>query len=84
MLAKRMWITIALALLGATTGCRSWCEHHYPCPQTCAAPCQCVPPCAPGTVAASPAVPVAAAAPAQDWSRPGTPVNMNCTCRPGP
>jgi hypothetical protein len=74
MSAKRFLITFALAALLAATGCRTWCERHYPCPTpVAAAPC-CVP-CAP-TSGYAPAAPV------QTWSSPA-PVagrRLNCVC----
>lgn len=73
MSAKRFLITFALAALLAATGCRTWCERHYPCPtpQTC-----CVP-CAPTSGYGPPPPPV------QTWSQPvsrGGPRNCTCTC----
>ncbi len=75
MSAKRFLLTFALAALLAATGCRTWCERHYPCPTpypaTAAAPC-CVP-CTP-TVGYSPA-------PVQSWTTPSVgPKNCRCTC----
>jgi hypothetical protein len=79
MTAKRLWMAAALAIVAATTGCRTWCEHHYPCPQpVCAAPNPC---CAPAAgYAPVPAAPPAAAV-SQNWGAPrGNTMQCNCTC----
>ena len=42
MTAKRILMACALAMIFGSTGCRSWCEYHHPCPTAapaCAAPC---------------------------------------------
>ncbi len=70
MTAKRFWSMIALVALAASTGCRSWCEHHYPCPPPCT-------PCCPPAASAYPAVP--AAPPPSNW---GAPKTCTCTCPP--
>jgi hypothetical protein len=72
MSAKRFLITFALAALLAATGCRTWCERHYPCPtpQTCCVPC-------------APAPGYAPPPPVQTWSSPAPvagPRRMTCTC----
>jgi hypothetical protein len=77
MTGKRWVILAALAALLVSTGCRGWCEHHYPCPQQAAypatAPCCCVP-CAPTTVSAAPAPP-------PNWSAPAAgPRYGTCVC----
>ena len=66
MAAKRFLITFAVAALLASTGCRHWCERHYPCQPApvyagAAAAPACVPcvPCCPQTNYASPAAPAA-------------------------
>jgi hypothetical protein len=79
MTAKRLMIVMALAVLAASTGCRSWCEQHYPCQQPVYAAPQgsCCAPCAPGTsgyVPPAPATPVSR----QDWGAPRT--GCTCTC----
>ena len=61
MSAKRFLITFALAALLATTGCRTWCERHYPCP----APAPCCVPCTPTASYSAPAAP-----PPQNWTAP--------------
>ncbi len=72
MTAKRLLIAVALAALAGSTGCRTWCEHHYPC-QTACAPC-----CAPASsgYAPPPAPPIQAAA----VSRGGWGETKQCTC----
>ena len=71
MAAKRILMVCALAMIFGSTGCRSWCEHHYPCasPQQ---PCQ---PCYQQPVSYGP--------PAAPWSggAPGTQLNCTCTQR---
>lgn len=81
MAAKRMLATFALAALLGSTGCRSWCERHYPCSAPVANGCApCGPPAtcysapqpawnAPGPVAAPMAAPVMA------------PRTCTCTCQ---
>lgn len=76
MSAKRIVVTLALAAFLTATGCRSWCERHYPCPTPvygapAAAPQACVP-CVPTASYAPPA-------PVQTWSNPG-PKNCRCVC----
>jgi hypothetical protein len=63
MRGKRFWSLTGLVVLVLSTGCHSWCDHHYPCQErgyAAAAPA-CVPctPCCPTPV---PAAPVAATA----------------------
>lgn len=45
MAAKRLLIVCVLAALSMLTGCRTWCDHHYPCQQSCqpCQPCCCAP-----------------------------------------
>jgi hypothetical protein len=80
MAAKRFLISFALAALLATTGCRTWCEHHYPCPGPAypAATTACVPcvPCCPQTTYAPPP-PVA---PSANWTQPAAPRYGTCVC----
>jgi hypothetical protein len=85
MTSKRVLIGVALAVLAASTGCRSFCDRNYPCQAPCASPvvaapppppaAACVPCCPPGTAAAY--VPPAPAAPAANW---GAPRGDTCTC----
>ncbi|MFO0880107.1 MAG: hypothetical protein U0840_22395 [Gemmataceae bacterium] len=76
MSAKQWIVSIGLAVVLAATGCRSWCERHYPCPTPVYAPAGPAPtacvPCAP-TAGYAPAPPV------QTWSNPG-PKNCRCVC----
>lgn len=78
MAAKRLLATFALAALLGSTGCRSWCERHYPCPAPMGAPTSCAP-CAPPATCYS--------APTPAWNAPaavpvGVPVagRPTCTC----
>lgn len=75
MSAKRFLITFALAALLAATGCRTYCERHYPCPTP--APAACCVPCPPTASYAPPA-------PVQTWSNPapvaGGRRQLNCVC----
>jgi hypothetical protein len=86
MTAKRLLITAVLAILVGTTGCRSWCENHYPCQQgVAAAPppggCCC---CPPGTTALAPvaAVPPPAPPPPQNWGAPAAVPAGGTACTP--
>lgn len=82
MAAKRFWIFCALAGLMAATGCRHWCERHYPCPapgypaaaSPAAACVPCVPCCPPGATSYAP--PPATA----NWSQPAGPRLGTCVC----
>ncbi len=75
MTAKRLFSAAFLIALLFSTGCRHFCEKHYPCNQQC-----CPAPCCP-----APAVggypPPPAPVPAASWAAPaGRP--MSCTCVP--
>ncbi len=72
--AKRFWAQVALMSVLAVTGCRSWCENHYPCPQPvsyaqpCCNPCYQAPTCC--TPAPNPCAPAPAyAPPPPTWSQ---------------
>jgi hypothetical protein len=78
MAAKRLLIPCALMALSMITGCRTWCERHYPCqqPQPVLTQ-QCVPCCPPGVNGVSQVPP----------PPPTQPVNfgssrMDCVCTP--
>jgi hypothetical protein len=78
MTAKRLMTLIALAILATGTGCRSWCEHHYPCAQpVCAQPC--APCCPPGTAAGYAPTGTATPVSNQTWGAPRG--NCTCTCQ---
>ncbi|MBY0229416.1 MAG: hypothetical protein K2W96_09070 [Gemmataceae bacterium] len=70
MLARTLFIFLAFVALAANSGCRSWCERNYPCPQPGYAP-YCPP--APGY---APVAPVAPVAPAAGFG----PAPRTCTC----
>jgi hypothetical protein len=69
MLGKRLLLVGVLMAGWASTGCRSWCEHHVcpPAQPACYAPAACAPaPCC------TPCVPAPAAyAPAPAYNNPG-------------
>jgi len=72
MAAKRLLILCVVAAVSTLTGCRMWCDHHYPCQQPAcyAPPQQCCVPCCPQ----QPNVPP----PPQPVNYQGT----NCPCGP--
>ena len=74
MAARRFVVTLALAFILVAAGCRSWCDHHYPCNQSCGQPA-CVPcvPCCPTNSAYQ--VPPAPPAP-PNWNAP----RGDCRC----
>jgi hypothetical protein len=83
MTAKRLLITLALVAIAVSTGCRSYCEHAYPCQQY-APPQACSPCCCPAGTGGTyvPPVPPAPPAPATTTSgqRWNDPRGNGCTC----
>ncbi|MFM7150570.1 MAG: hypothetical protein ACKO23_12065 [Gemmataceae bacterium] len=85
-MSPRRWLfTLALAMLPALTGCRSWCERHYPCPTPMGYPAaapvaypaaaqSCVPCCPPTQSYAAPVAP-------SNWTSPA-PKLGTCVCPP--
>lgn len=72
---KRIWRWAVVLVVLAPAGCRSWCDHHYPCAQ-CPAPAPaayqpCVP-CCPQPAAAPQCCPVGYAPQQQpvQWVQP--------------
>jgi hypothetical protein len=77
MAARWILMVFALAALGSSTGCRTWCERNYPCPPACTPCCYPAP-----TAHAPPAIPAVPAAPVANWGNPtGRPLNCTCTCQ---
>lgn len=75
MAVKRVLISFALGILVLTCGCRTWCEHHYPCQQAC-----CPPPCAPCCPPPSGYAPYPQPPAPVSWSSPGG--GFSCQCQP--
>lgn len=75
MSAKPFLISLTLALVLLTTGCRSFCERHYPCPAPAPAPTTACVPCVPCVPTASYSAP----APAATWNSPA-PRNCRWVC----
>jgi hypothetical protein len=78
MTVKRLMSAVALAVLTASVGCRTYCEHRFPCQERAYAPAPtgCAPCAAPAPSAYAP-VPVAPVS-AQNWGAPRT--GCTCTC----
>jgi hypothetical protein len=74
MAAKRLLILSALVALSMAAGCRSWCEHHYPCQQPVACQQPCVPCCPTGSGYGPPPPPP----PQQAWGSS----QQGCACVP--
>lgn len=79
MAAQRLLLSFALALLLGSTGCRSYCERHFPC-QSPVSPVG-----APGCVPCCPPATSYSGAPA--WNAPApvvaapAPRSFTCTCQ---
>ena len=71
MAAKRILMVCALAMIFGSMGCRSWCEHHYP----CASPAPACQPCYQQPVSYAPP-------PTWNGAAPVAGRGMSCQCVP--
>ena len=76
MAAKRVLFLSILAALRSLTGCRMFCDRHYPCQPQCAPTC-CMPCCPQGAGYTPPPPPPPQPAVTNNWGSSG---QGNCCC----